>query len=88
MNADDVIEQAARFACTARPGHDHQPRLDQECAWVLAVCENLADAGLLVRPLPDRDEIEDAILNALREQFSTYGDVADAVLALLEGRDG
>lgn len=69
----EIIEQAARFACTARPGHDHQPRLDQECAWVLAVCENLADAGLLAQPLPSRDEIAMAI--AERHWDRDSGDV-------------
>lgn len=87
MSRDEIIEQATRFACTARPGHDHQPRLDQECAWVLAVCENLADAGLLARLLPTREEIADVILAESLFGSRTPIAAADAVLALLKGQD-
>ena len=95
MSREEMIEQAARFACTARPGHDHQPRLDQECAWVLAVCENLADAGMLARSLPTRDEVR----RVLEHEFwpflahspnnpeTFWGQATDAVLALMKGQD-
>ena len=87
MNREEMIEQAARVACTARPGHDHQPRLDQECAWVLGVCENLADAGLLARPLPTRYEISEVILAESLFGARTPIAAADAVLALLKGQE-
>lgn len=95
MSHEEMIEQAARLACTARPGHDHQPRLDQECAWVLAVCENLADAGLLARPLPTRDEIAEELNGwpigdgyyQSRVIMAEAREMADAVLALLKGQE-
>ena len=98
MSHDEIIEQAARVLCTLDHGdpdglireYDEFGRFTtSEFAWTeyVAQAQALAEAGLLARPLPSRDEIEDTILNALREQFNTYGDVADTILALLKEQD-
>lgn len=98
MNTDDVVEQAtkvmhAEVCCPCDP---------QGCNWVhtpeARYARALADAGLLARPLPAREQVADAILEAeLRHRppgiggqvVPAIGDrhlaVADAVLALLEG---
>ena len=55
-----------------------------------SIIRALADAGLLARPLPTREEIARAIYDALSGQygdFRTPTDAADAVLALLKGQD-
>ena len=94
MSTDDVIDQAARVLYD----HNHLTPTDWADACVLA--ERLAAEGLLARPLPDREHVADAILEAeLRHRppgiggqvVPSIGDrhlaAADAVLALLKGQD-
>ena len=87
MNHNDIIEEAtkvmhAEVCCPCDP---------QGCDWThtreASYSRALANAGLLARPLPSKEELEDTILNAMREPFSTYCDVADAVLDLLKGQE-
>ena len=47
----------------------------------------LADAGLLARPLPTREEIADVILAGSLFGSRTPIAIADAVLALLKGQE-
>ena len=99
MSNDDVVDQAARILSThetftgkphPRDHHRHQAR-------------SLDNAGLLARPLPDREQIAAAVHHVGWEVPEGYEDsldpencatcrdalnTADAVLALLEGRDG
>lgn len=94
------VEEAARIACPEPPGHDHRPDLDQGCAWALMLCETLADAGLLARPQPSRDDIARTLYEVGPGFQLTRGKPweelsntsrenklrdADAVLALLKG---
>ena len=76
-------EQAAQLLSTLTTcdGQPHATELHRRQA------QALADAGLLARTLPTRDELEDTILNTLREPFNSYADAADAVLDLLKGQD-
>lgn len=103
MNADDVIEQAAIALAEADGQSRHDVVWDfddegrktvSEPAWVYYVPSGqaLADAGLLARPLPTRDEIAEV----LKREFWPFlahdpanparfwGQSADAVLALLK----
>ena len=80
---DDIIEQAARILSThetftgkphPRDHHRHQ-------------AQALADAGLLARTLPTRDEIADVILAESLFGSRTPIAAADAVLDLMKGAD-
>jgi len=78
-----IIEQAAQVLSTLTTcdGQPHATELHHRQA------QALADAGLLARPLPDRDEIADAIRTAGDDGANTTEDYADAVLDLLKGQD-
>lgn len=87
---DDIIEQAARVlsAHETFPGEPHPRDLHRYQA------RSLADAGLLARPLPGRDEV----IDLLKWNFGPFlsrdpvnpdrfwGQSADAVLDLLRGQ--
>lgn len=106
MSTDDVIEKAAIALAEADGQSRHDVVWDfddegrktvSEPAWVYYVPSGqaLADAGLLARPLPDREEVIDLLkwnfwpflsqdpVNP--ERF--WGQSADAVLALMKGQD-
>lgn len=95
MSHDEIIEQAtkvmhAEVCCPCDP---------QGCDWThtpeARYARALADAGLLARPLPDREEV----IHLLKREFWPFlahdpahparfwGYPADAVLALLKGQD-
>lgn len=86
--SEDVIEQAARVMWE---GNDLDRAVLQDCT---KIAQALADAGLLARPLPTREEIAEV----LKREFWPFlahdpanparfwGQSADAVLALLKGR--
>ena len=95
MSRDEIIEQATKVmhadvCCPCDP---------QGCDWTRTrearYAHALADAGLLARSLPTRDEIATAIadgwnsvttLNATAQSIGPSA-AADAVLALLKGQD-
>ena len=86
------IEQAtkamhAEVCCPCDPkGCDWTRTREVRHAWVLA------DAGLLARPLPTREQLADTLWDALEDGgwVSTSGhypyEIADAVLALMKGQ--
>lgn len=86
MSHDEIIEQAAQVLSTLTTC-DGQPRATElHRRQALA----LADAGLLARPLPTRDEIAESIYDVLSSKYGDFNyptDAADAVLALLKGQD-
>lgn len=72
MSNDEIIEQAARVLCTVDHGdpdnligeYDELGRFTtSEVAWTeyVAQARALAEAGLLARPLPTREEIANAL---------------------------
>ena len=86
MSNDDVIEQAARVLSQAW-GRMHT---NESLGRQRMLAEALADAGLLARTLPSRDEIADVlrsnILGASAFAESVRLEMADAVLELLKER--
>ena len=85
MNRDEIIEQSAQVLSTYTTcdGRPYATELHRRQAHALA------DAGLLARPLPTRDEIAMAMYEVLDPQygdFCTPHDAADAVLELLKGK--
>ena len=108
VTSDDVIEQAARALCTLDHGNPDELLWDcddcgrvttAEFAWTEYVdqARDLDAAGLLARPLPDRDNARREIAEALAtasgwpgrgDKFLITDGLLDAVLALLEGADG
>lgn len=104
MNNDDVIDQAARVLARLEPGEDWPTneslgggmtgtRDDEHRQEMLDQARALADAGLLTRPLPTREQLADALWDALEDGgwVSTSGhypyEIAAAVLALLNGQE-
>lgn len=91
MNYDEIIEQAAQVLSTLTTcdGQRHATELHRRQA------RALADAGLLARPLPDRDEIAEELSGLpigdgyyqSRVIMAEAREMADAVLALLKGQD-
>ena len=97
MRDSDVIEQAARVLSRAWGNMS----TNESLGFQRMLAGALADAGLLARPLPDRDEIARAVFiesdhrNAavMAQAWDAPGDggrqrwwgYADAVLALLKG---
>ena len=96
----DVIEQVAKFLWEC----DQQGTTDEwrEMAWndmggseptderqIYEIrARSLADAGLLARPLPTRDEIEQAVHDSADFLYwETCLEIADAVLDLMKGQD-
>ena len=80
---DDVIEKAldaAEGALQGEYGGYQYPA-------ARGVVQALAEAGLLARPLPTREEIADVILAESLFGSRTPIAAADAVLALLKGQD-
>lgn len=106
MSTDDVIEQAARVLAGLEPGEDWSTKEHWGAlkAWgdvyvkIMAnfkdQAQALADAGLLARPLPTRDEIADELsgwpigTGYYQTTVATdeARDMADAVLELLKGK--
>ena len=96
MSRDEIIEQATKVM-HAEVCYPCDP---QGCDWThtreqARYAHALADAGLLARSLPTRDEIATAIadgwnsvttLNATAQSIGPSA-AADAVLALLKGQD-
>ena len=94
--SDYEIEQAAKAYLEATPGGADWDRASTRVrVRLLERMGTLADAGLLARPLPHRDEIK----TVLQREFGPFlahdpanpdrfwGQSADAVLALLKGQD-
>ena len=91
MSRDEIIEQAARVLCayTTCDGRPYATELHRRQA------RALADAGLLARTLPTREEIADELSGwpigagyyQTRVATDEAQDMADAVLALLKGQD-
>ena len=83
MSHDEVIEQTARVLSTLTTcdGQPHATELHHRQA------RALAEAGLLARPLPTREEIADVILAGSLFGHRTPIAIADAVLALLKGQE-
>ena len=77
------IEQTAQVLSTLTTcdGQPHATELHRKQA------RALADAGLLARPLPTREEIADVILAESLFGHRTPIAAADAVLDLLKGQD-
>lgn len=88
---DDIIEQAAQVLSTLTTcdGQPHATELHRRQA------NALADAGLLARPLPDRQELADELSGwpigdgyyQTSVATAEARDMADAVIALLKGQD-
>ena len=80
---DEIIEQSAQVLSTLTTcdGQPHATELHRRQA------RALADAGLLARPLPTRDEIEDVIHAGNLFGHRTPTAIANAVLALLKGQE-
>ena len=91
MSHDEIIEQAAQVLSTLTTcdGQPHATELHHRQA------RALADAGLLARPLPSREEVSDRLKWEFRPFLAHspahpnrfWGQAADAVLALLKGQD-
>ena len=83
MSRDEIIEQAARVLSTITTcdGQPHVTELHRRQA------QTLADAGLLARTLPTREEIADVILAESLFGSRTPIAAADAVIDLLKGQD-
>ena len=83
MSHDEVIEQTARVLSTLTTcdGQPHATELHHRQA------RALAEAGLLARTLPTREEIADVILAGSLFGHRTPIAIADAVLALLKGQE-
>ena len=86
MSNDDVVEQAAKVLARAWKNM----HTNESLGFQRMLAGALADAGLLARPLPDRDEIADVlrsnILGASAFAQSVRLEMADAVLELLKER--
>ena len=87
MNRDEIIEKAtkamhAEVCCPCDP---------TGCDWThtseARYARALADAGLLARPLPSREQVADVILAESMFGSRTPIAAADAVLALLKGQE-
>ena len=95
MNHDEIIEQAtktmhAEVCCPCDP---------QGCDWThtreARYAHALADAGLLARPLPAKDDIAEELTGwpigtgyyQIQVAIDEARDMADAVLALMKGQD-
>ena len=83
MNRDEIIEQTARVlsALTTCDGQPHATELHHRQA------RALADAGLLARPLPSKEEIADVIQAGNLFGHHTPTAIASAVLRLLKGQE-
>ena len=86
MKPEETIERAtkvmhAEVCCPCDPqGCNWEHTREARGAWALA------DAGLLARPLPSREEIADVILAESLFGHRTPIAASDAVLALLKGQ--
>ncbi|MBM9432355.1 hypothetical protein [Flaviflexus equikiangi] len=86
MRNDDVIEQATRVLSRAWGNMATNDSLGRQRMLACA----LADAGLLARTPPSREQIAMAIYEVLDSQYGDFcipDDAADAVLALMKGQD-
>ena len=83
MSNDDVVREAISIMQDYGNGADGLNAVGQR----EALAQALADAGLLARPLPTREEIADVILAESLFGSRTPIAAADAVLALLKGQD-
>ena len=82
---DDYHNPLQAHANAERNGRAFDRWLEQVKARARA--DALADAGLLARPLPTREEIADVIHAGNLFGHRTPTAVADAVLALMKGQD-
>ena len=85
MKPEEIIERATKVM-HAEVGRRFDPKgwaHTREARYAGA----LADAGLLARPLPSREEIADVILAGSLLGHRTPIAIADAVLALLKGQN-
>lgn len=106
MRDSDVIEQAARVLAGLEPGEEWPTneslgggltgtRDDEYRQAMLDEALALADAGLLARPLPAREEVIDLLKWSFGPFLSQdpahpdrfWGQSADAVLELMKGQD-
>ena len=90
--SDYTTEQIREDYATRMAPHLDEARREAFDRWLEQVKAEaragaLADAGLLARPLPTREEIADVILAGSLFGSRTPIAIADAVLALLKGQE-